>query len=140
MSLLLFFAGGGVQVPPEPPTPPGPPVAVFTPIRRVRRVPHLSANQVRQFFARFELDVQAGTGLRYGQGVDPMVCLRWSDDGGHTWSNAHYVAAGKLGDYAHRAIWRRLGHSRDRVFEVSVSDPVAWRLLEAYLDVTAGSN
>ena len=74
-------------------------------IRRVRRAPHLSANQVRQFFARFQLDLQTGTGLPTGQGSDPLVCLRWSDNGGHTWSNEHFVEAGKIGQYARRAIF-----------------------------------
>lgn len=107
-------------------------------IRRLRRAPHLSSEQVRQFFEQFQLDLQAGTGLTVGQGSNPLVCLKWSDDGGHTWSDDHFVAAGQLGEYGRRAIWRRLGQSRDRVFEISVSDPVAWRLLDAYLRVNVG--
>ena len=114
------------------------PTAQTRVIRRLRRAPHLSAEQVRQFFARFQLDLQSGTGLTTGQGANPRVTLRWSDDGGHTWSNLHPVEAGEIGQYARRAIWRRLGHSRDRVFEVTVSDPVAWRLLDAYLRVEIG--
>lgn len=109
-------------------------------IRRLRRAPHLSAEEVRQFFASFQLDLQAGVGLSTGQGLDPLVCLRWSDNGGKTWSNEHFVSAGKVGQYARRALWRRLGYGRDRVFEVTVSDPVAWRLLDAYLQVGQGTS
>lgn len=140
MSLLLLFAGAGIQAPPPPPPPVPLPSPTFHAIRRVRRLPHLSPNQVRQFFQRFQLDVETGVGLGRGQGADPLVCLRWSDDGGYTWSHEHWVSAGEMGEYSRRAIWRRLGHSRDRVFEVSVSDPVAWRILDAYLDVTLGSS
>lgn len=66
----------------------------------------------------------------------PQVMLRWSDDGGHTWSNEHWVETGKIGQYGRRAIWRRLGMTlklRDRVYEVSGTDPVKITLLGAEL-------
>jgi len=64
------------------------------------------------------------TGLTLG--ADPQVMLRWSDDGGHTWSNEHWISMGKIGEYGYRAIWRRLGMTaklRDRIYEVSGTDP-----------------
>lgn len=70
------------------------------------------------------------------QGVNPKVMLRWSDDGGHTWSNEHWVEIGRVGEYGRRAIWRRLGMTlklRDRVYEVSGTDPVKLTLLGAEL-------
>jgi hypothetical protein len=60
-------------------------------------------------------------------GYDPEVMLRWSDDGGHTWSNEHWTQIGRIGQYGFRAFWRRLGMTlklRDRVYEVSGTDPV----------------
>lgn len=60
------------------------------------------------------------------QGSDPQVMLRWSDDGGHTWSNEHWSPIGKIGAYGHRTFWRRLGMTlklRDRVYELSGTDP-----------------
>lgn len=65
----------------------------------------------------------------------PLLMLRYSKDGGHTWSKEQSVDCGQLGLYQARAIFRRLGTSRDRVFEVSVSDPVPWRLIDSYLEV-----
>jgi hypothetical protein len=70
------------------------------------------------------------------QGSDPQVMLRWSDDGGHTWSNEHWVSIGKIGEYYRRAIWRRLGMTmklRDRVYEVSMTDPVKIAIMGAEL-------
>lgn len=110
------------------------------PVRRLRQTAHLSDEQVWLFFSKFQLDVQAGGGLNDGQGADPQVMLSWSDDGGHTWSAEHWVSAGKQGEYRRRAIWRRLGRSRDRVWRIVVSDPVAWRILAAYVDVTKGTS
>lgn len=69
---------------------------------------------------------------------DPMVMLRWSDDGGNTWSNEHWASAGAGGNYLQRIIWRRLGRSRQRVYEVMVNDPVPWALVDAYLDASPG--
>jgi hypothetical protein len=70
------------------------------------------------------------------QGADPQVMLRWSDDGGHTWSSEHWASMGKIGQYYKRVIWRRLGMTvklRDRVYEVSGTDPVKIAIMGAEL-------
>lgn len=86
-----------------------------------------------------QLDCETGVGLVSGQGVDPQVILRWSDDGGHVWSNEHVRSMGKIGEYGYRCIWRRLGMTeklRDRVYEVSGSDPVKIAIMGAELGVS----
>jgi hypothetical protein len=75
-------------------------------------------------------------------GVDPKVMLRWSDDGGHTWSNEHWSPIGKIGVYQQRVFWRRLGMTlklRDRVYEVSGTDPVKIAIMGAELHLS-GTN
>lgn len=75
-------------------------------------------------------------------GYDPEVMLRWSDDGGHTWSNEHWRSMGKIGQYGYRTIWRRLGMTtklRDRVYEVSGTDPVKIAIMGAELQVSGTS-
>ena len=72
--------------------------------------------------------------------VEPQVMLRWSDDGGHTWSNEHWRSMGGVGAYGTRVIWRRLGMTtklRDRVYEISGTDPVKIAIVAAQLDVEA---
>ena len=69
-------------------------------------------------------------------GYNPEVMLRWSDDGGHTWSNEHWSPVGKIGAYYHRVFWRRLGMTlklRDRVYEISGTDPVKTVIMGAEL-------
>jgi len=69
-------------------------------------------------------------------GVNPQVMLRWSDDGGHTWSNEHWKSMGRIGEYGYRTIWRRLGMTlklRDRVYEVSGTAPVKIAIMGAEL-------
>jgi hypothetical protein len=73
------------------------------------------------------------------QGSVPEAMLRWSDDGGHTWSNEHWREMGNIGQYGYRTIWRRLGMTlklRDRVYEVSGTDPVKIAIMGAELFVT----
>jgi hypothetical protein len=109
-------------------------------IRRLRRAPHLTTDLQRQYFDSFQIQFQPGVGLNTGQGNDPQAMLRWSNDGGSTWSNEHWTTIGKIGQYANRALWRRLGWSRDRIFEVVVSDPVKAVIVSAELKASAGDN
>jgi hypothetical protein len=72
-------------------------------------------------------------------GYNPEVMLRWSDDGGHTYSNEHWSSIGKLGAYGHRTFWRRLGMTlklRDRVYELSGTDPVKIAIVGAELIIS----
>ena len=73
-------------------------------------------------------------------GYDPQVMLRWSDDGGHTWSSEHWTSMGKIGEYGYRTFWRRLGSSRDRVYEVSGTDPVKIAIMGAELVLSPTSS
>jgi hypothetical protein len=109
-------------------------------IRRVRRCPHLVADLQRFYFDELQIQFQPGVGLVTGQGSDPQAMLRWSNDGGATYSNEHWTSIGKIGAYKNRAIWRRLGYARDRVFEVVVTDPVNAVIVSANLKATVGDN
>jgi hypothetical protein len=66
-------------------------------------------------------------------GRNPLMFLRWSDDGGHAWTNYYPLECGKAGEYRKRAIRRRLGRARDRVYEISTTDPIPWRVIDGYL-------
>jgi hypothetical protein len=80
------------------------------------------------------------TGQFTATAIDPQVMLRWSDDGGHTWSNEHWRSMGKTGEWGRRVIWRRLGMTlklRDRVYEVSSTDPIKIAIMGAELNVSA---
>ena len=107
-------------------------------IRRVRRAPHLISDYQRQYFSEFQIHFQPGVGLP--DGSSPQAMCRWSDDGGSTWSNEHWSSIGVQGAYKNRAIWRRLGESRDRIFEVVVTDPINAVITAANLKAEAGDN
>jgi hypothetical protein len=90
-----------------------------------------------------QLDCETGVGLNGSvQGSDPQVVLRWSDDAGHTWSYEQWRSMGKIGEYGYRAIWRRLGMTvklRDRVFELSGTDPVKIAIVGAEIQMSPTS-
>ena len=111
-------------------------------LRTWRALPTGQNNLKRTAHHSLQLDCETGVGLNLGQGNDPQVMLRWSDDGGHTWSNEHWVSIGKIGQYGRRALWRRLGMTlklRDRVYEVSMTDPVKTAIMGAEL-IISGTN
>ena len=108
------------------------------PLPRIRACPHLSADLKWQFFNSLQVDMQAGVGLTTGQGSDPQAMLQLSDDGGSTWSSEMWAAIGKIGERLARVRWRRLGKSRDRVFRVTVTDPVKIIMIGASADVSVG--
>ena len=112
------------------------------PIQRLRRSPHINLEKEWVFHHEMQVDLEAGLGpippLLDGSGNarDPQLMLRWSDDGGRTWSNQYFVGVGQAGNYKTRAVWRRLGRSRQRIYEVSCSDPIPWRVVDSYLKAT----
>ncbi len=106
----------------------------------MRRCPHLTSDLQRQFFHNLQIQFQPGVGLQTGQGSDPEFILRWSNDGGFTFGNDHIVKIGKAGKYKNRAIKRRLGYARDRVYEVVVTDPVYRVVVSANLNASVGAS
>jgi hypothetical protein len=118
-------------------------------IRRVRRCPHLVTDFQRQYFEELQIQFQPGVGLegitdpplnQETTGAVPQAMLRWSNDGGSTWSNEHWSQIGKVGKYKNRIIWRRLGQARDRIYEVVVTDPIFACIISANLKASVGEN
>lgn len=109
------------------------------PIPRIRACPHIfSSDYKQQFFASLQVDMQAGVGLTTGQGSDPKAVLQWSTDGGYSWSNELWAPIGKIGERRTRVKWRRLGRSRDRVFRVTITDPVRVVMIGASVQLSEG--
>ena len=72
-------------------------------------------------------------------GANPQLMLRWSDDGGHTWSGYRQSSMGRIGKYGFRVFFRALGMTvklRDRVYEISATDPVKIAIMGAELQLS----
>lgn len=112
-------------------------------IRRVRRAPTVRDEKKWLIHTQMIVDFDAGMGPQppltdedTGEPREPQAMLRWSNDSGHTWSNEHWRDCGFAGEYGKRVFWLRLGRSRNRVYELVVTDPVIWTIVDAYLEVT----
>ncbi len=109
------------------------------PIERIRTGQYLHSDMRPLFHHALIIDMETGVGTSTGQGSDPQAMLRWSNDGGHTWSNEHWAPMGKMGEYRRQVIWNRLGYSPNgRVYELKITDPVKVVIIDAQLEVTPG--
>lgn len=109
-------------------------------IRRVRTIKAIKEGGKTLFHHQLEIFFEAGVGLITGQGSDPQAMLQWSDDGGHTWSSEVWRSVGKIGAKNWRAVWNRLGRSRQRNPRLIVTDPVKWVITDANLEATLGTS
>ncbi len=106
-------------------------------MRRWRALP-AGSPQAKRFWSLL-INMQTGVGVP--NGTTPHVALKWSDDGGLTWSDERIVAVGALGATTKSVKFNRLGAARrfsgsDRIFELSSSDQFSVAIYDAELDVT----
>ena len=89
----------------------------------------------RYIIHTFGIDTETGVGLTTGQGSDPQAMIRWSFDGGRTWSHEFTVPLGKKGEYDTISEIHNIGPTDNQgiMFRVSVSDPVDAKILGAYV-------
>lgn len=107
------------------------------PLVAVRAAPHIADGDYEiVIHNRLQVDMEMGVAPASGQGSAPVALLDWSDDGGKTWSNKHAAPLGSMGNYRARARWNRLGRSRDRVYRLTISDPIKRTILGATLNPT----
>lgn len=88
--------------------------------------------------ANLELICETGDSPRTGQGSDPLIEMRMSDDGTHSWGRWKPQSLGLTGDYSKRVRWPALGRitaPRGRWFEFLVSDPVGRRFSDLRMNV-----
>jgi hypothetical protein len=107
-----------------------------TAIRRIRTAPYISDDERYTFHHSFQLEAQV-EGPISDATLARDIKLRYSDDGGTTWSNDITVTGAQD---RRRMIWRRLGESRDRVYEVEMAQEGKLHLIEAYLNLTPGNS
>ena len=111
-------------------------------IRGLRRTPTVSKENDWVYFKRIEFVMETGLGPQpplldgLGNPRPPQLMLRWSNDGGKTWSNTYILSVGFAGEYDLRVIKRMLGRARKRLWEVSWTDPIPWRFSECFLEAT----
>jgi hypothetical protein len=80
-----------------------------------------------------ELTVESGVGN--AAAPDPQIGMARSRNA-KTWSDTRYRSIGKIGEYNHRAIWRRNGRAaRFELFRFTISDPVKPVIIQLTADI-----
>ena len=106
-------------------------------LKRLRTTTSINDRQLLQFFSSLEIVMETGVGDETT--LEPKLMLRYSNNSGHTWSDTITVSLGAAGNYGARAIFRRLGSGRNRIWEISMTDPVAFSVVGAVLEGTSGN-
>lgn len=93
--------------------------------RWIARTPTMYADGKLARSKLIELECELGVGIGSGQGSDPTVMMRTSDDGGTTWSPERTGSMGAQGVTKRRHVrWYRNGSFEQRIIEFSGADPV----------------
>lgn len=104
-------------------------------ISRIRTVAPLYEPEMYGLIGIDNLSVRLTTGLA-SQGDEPEIAMRYSNDGGFNWSDETLrVSTGATGDYAKRVDWNRLGTSREWLFEFTITENVAFSIIDATVDI-----
>lgn len=91
------------------------------------------------FFGEYvEFVVQTGEGLATGQGSDPKLMIKFTDDGGRTWSAETQHSLGVGGDYLRKVRLFQQGSTFGRLYNLKFTDPTKFTLISAHADVTFG--
>ncbi|MDC0529207.1 hypothetical protein OAO19_02950 [Gammaproteobacteria bacterium] len=104
-------------------------------IQRIRRSANVINEDGSTKMRHWAVRIDIKEGVENADCTDPMLKLRWRDDNG-AWSSYYSRSMGKIGETSQRLIWRRLGRSGDRVYEISTQDPVACVLIDSFIEVT----
>lgn len=104
------------------------------PLKRLITSPVISQNRKNISHISLEIVMETGVGLT---GTDePNISLRYSDDGAKSWSNEITKGIGEIGQYNKRVKFHKLGSSRHRNYEVSISDPVKVAIVDMELEAS----
>jgi hypothetical protein len=109
-----------------------------SPMYREWTSPHqASPKRERVFFGPLVLDITAG---QTDSGLNPKMEMRYSNDGGFTWSAWSARSTGRSGQYGQRAKWDRNGHGRGRVWQFRCTDDAKVSIIGMSVDAQAGQS
>lgn len=117
---------------------------VFNPIVRTRVGPTVGdeGGRVPTGINEFQVDFETGMGPEpplkddAGNPRDPLAMFSYSEDFGKTWGPERMIPCGQAGNFLVAAIDRRLGSWMRWTPRVTVSDPIPWKIADAYTNGT----
>lgn len=104
------------------------------PLERTRITSVIGYDRRRISLHSYEAEVNYGAGL-LGEDA-PLMTMKYSKDGGKTWSNDQTASIGAHGEYGARAVFRNFGVARQFIVHLTVTDPVDLSFINSYADAT----
>ena len=102
----------------------------------IRSFPHLVGELKELTVSAFVADIQTGMQPATEEpNVQGQIALRYSKDGGFTWSDYRLKALTSSGHYRSMMRWRGCGMARDWIFELSWSANALTALNQGFLEV-----
>lgn len=110
-------------------------------IRMLKRTSSIFQNELKYISVyKLEFDVNSGNAANAtGQGVSPIMMVKYSIDGGNTFEDEEFISLGALGNYDQRVQINNLGTSRNWVISFAVSDPVDVVVMQAIANGSFGA-
>lgn len=90
------------------------------------------------FFDKVEFVIETGVGVATGQGSDPQLMVRFTDDGGRTFSAEQWVPVGAGGEYRTLVELFEQGRAVSRIYELAYSEPTRFSLIDAHAEISLG--
>lgn len=101
---------------------------------RTRRAQVIHANNQTISFWSLIIDVEGGIGN--SDTPDPILRMRYSNDGGRTWTSWLEDTVGQVGQTGKRIKYDKLGSGRNRVFEIQFSGANNLVIIGAYAEIS----
>jgi hypothetical protein len=64
--------------------------------------------------------------------------VRYSDDGGHTWSAEMHFSLGVEGDYGKRIILEQQGAAEHRIYDLAMTDNRSFTIISGHANIKVG--
>lgn len=103
-------------------------------IKRTRMMETMGKDLEYISWNALQLELETGKGT---PGTDYTMALRYSDDRGRRWSHSLTRSIGEGGEYAKKVVWRRLGRSRRRTWEINTTAACDHRINSGYVEAAA---
>lgn len=106
-----------------------------TPFKFLRRTGWISNGSNKAKRAE-ELSFRAKRGRAGVSDSEPVLMLRYRNDGSSNWSNIREISLGSIGETEHMISLKRLGVYKSRQWEISATDNVPLSFAQAEIDIT----
>lgn len=85
---------------------------------------------------KLQIRMMTGAVPATGSGSNPHIVLRYSNNGGHTWSYEIKRSIGQIGDFYEKIIWNRLGTAEEWLFEFTITTPTDFSIINCFANVS----